>query len=825
MSGRPVMLGIAARLAVFAAAAMAAAPAAQAASSAIELVGAPAGFDQLARPRELLVDIYYGDRKVGEAMAVVAPGTLRFADPSKVAALVPKLVSSPEIIAALSGDLPSHPELVCSPGNSSHCGELSTQGAGIIFDEDHFRVSLFFAARFVRTSPAVADVYLKAPTGPLSLTSSSGLALSGSTGTPATYNLQNRTILSLRNARIRADSSYAAKLGLVVDDLVGEVDRKDLRYSAGLFWAPGLDLTGQRRIVGIGVGTQFDTRADRDILEGTPLVLFLQQTARVELVVEGRLVTSRTYGAGNNVLDTSALPDGSYPVVLRIRQENGMVHEEQRFFVKNAQIAPVGQPLLFAYAGMLANARRFRPISLSNDFYYQIGTARRLNRSIALDVSAIGAGDKNMLEAGGWLITRVGRLRVAGLVSTKGDKGGLLQLGSSGHGSINFNFDIRRVWSSDGRPLIPLPAYVDSFGSAAPTGAQVGNGSYTQVSGSIGYSLGRAYLSVIGSLRHDAGFPMDYTVGPNLNWPIVSKRGVELVLQADAQRTRTTTAAFAGFRLQFTSNRMSLLSTTGHATRRTEGHSGGDADRMVRSFSAEYFHENEDRTQVSAYAGYNRSLDTSDVHAGAAIYSRLGSARGDVLHPLEGQGGLQYGLTVQAGAAIGRDELALGGRDVEESALVVSVDGDRGRSAFDVLVDEQPRGRLVAGASIPIFLQPYRSYKVRLRPVGPLSVDYDSTTRSITLYPGNVANVRWTARSLFTVFGQAVRPDGRPVANAMVQSERGIGETNDEGYFQVDVAGGDRLSFTSGVSGACEARIATVKGEEDLVPLGKVICQ
>ena len=794
-------------------------------ASLIQSAAPPAGFDELTRPREMLLDVYYGDRKVGEARAVVAPGTVRFIDPATLIALVPDVIPSPALTAELSSELPSHPELVCSPGNSGQCGELAPETVGVILDEDHFRASLFFAPKLLRTRPAVGDPYLKPSTGPLSLTSNVGLALSGSTGTSAIYNIQDRTILSLGNARIRSDFSYASRLGLTVDNLVGEIERRDLRYSAGLFWAPGLDLTGQRRIAGIGAGTQFDTRADRELIEGTPLVLFLQQPSRVEMIVEGRLVTSRSYGAGNNVLDTSALPDGSYPVTLRIRQENGGVREEQRFFVKNAQIAPAGQTLLLAYAGMLANSEPHHPISISDNFYYQVGAARRLSRSIAVDLSAVGAAGKNMIEAGGWLVTRHGKVRVAGLVSTKGDKGALVQFGSSGQGPLNFNLDVRRVWSSDGRPLIPLPAFIDSFGTTPPTGAQVGQSSYTQVSGSLGYSLGRAYVSVIGSLRHDRGFRTDYTVGPNLNWPIFSKDGMEIVLQADAQRTRTTTAAFAGLRFQLNSSRLSFLATAGEAVRHTDGGSDSDVSRAVGSLSAEYFHESADRTQVSANAGFERSLDTSDIHAGAAIYSRLGSARGDLLHPLEGRGGLQYGLTLQSGAALDRHELALGGRDIQESALVVSLDGERGRTAFDVLVDDQPRGRLVAGQSVPIFLQPYRSYQVRIRPAGPTSVDYDTGTRSVVLYPGNVAHVRWAARSLFTVFGQAVGPDGRPIANAMVRSERGIGETNDEGYFQIDVAGGDTLSFTRGQSLTCHSKLGTFKEGRDLVPLGKVTCE
>lgn len=798
-----------------------ASPAASAAISA----ATPAGFDELERPHQILVDVYYGDRKVGEAMAVASPGKLRFVDPGRLLGLIPDVIPSAELGAALSGELPSHSELVCQAGNTEKCGELSPDSAGIIFDEDRFRAILFLSPRFLRPVGPTDQAYLSSPTSPLSLTSSTGLAVSGSAAGQASYNLQNRTIVSLRNARLRSDFSYASHFGIVADDLVAEVDRRDFRYSGGLFWAPGLDLTGQRRIAGVGVGTQFDTRADRDTLEGTPIVLFLQQPARVEMVVDGRLVASRAYGAGNVVVDTSELPDGSYPLVLKVRGEDGREREERRFFVKNAQIAPVGQPLYFAYAGLLANTRPDRPISLSNSFYYQLGTARRFSQSLALDLSAVGADGKNMVEGGAWLVTRYGRMRVAALVSTKGDRAALLQIGSSGFGRVNLNLDVRRVWSSDERPLIPLSAPADNFGTTAPTGAQTGSGSYSQLTGSIGYTLGSAYLSVIGSFRRDHGPRSDYTVGPSLNCPLISKNGFQLLLQADAQRTSTTTSGFVGFRAQLTRNNLSFISTLGHATRRGGEGSLGDADRTTRSLSADYFYEAADRTQVSGSAGFDRNLDSDEVHASGAIYSRFGSARGDLLHSFGGEGGLQYGLTLQTGAAINRHDAALGGRDIEESALLVSLDGDRGDSAFDVLVNGQRRGRIGAGQLLPIFLQAYREYQVRLRPIGATSVDFDSSTRKITLYPGNVQYLRWDARRLFTVFGQAMRPDGRPLANAAVQSARGIGETDQHGYFQIDVAAGDMLSFVSAGAPSCEARMGATVPREDFVALGKVICR
>ncbi|WP_163471554.1 TcfC E-set like domain-containing protein, partial [Escherichia coli] len=75
---------------------------------------------------------------------------------------------------------------------------------------------------------------------------------------------------------------------------------------------PGADLVGRRRILGVGVSSQFDTRADRMQLFGSPLVVFLGQRSRVDIYVEGRLVSSQSFEAGNQTLDTNSLPDGSY---------------------------------------------------------------------------------------------------------------------------------------------------------------------------------------------------------------------------------------------------------------------------------------------------------------------------------------------------------------------------------------------------------------------------------------------------------------------------------------------------------------------------------
>jgi Mat/Ecp fimbriae outer membrane usher protein len=787
--------------------------------------GTPAGFDELTRERESLVDIYLGGRKIGEALVTTKPGSLQFKSARDVLDKIPDLIPSPELIDRLGAELPTNSDVVCRAGNAGSCGAISPEFIGIIYDADRFRVDVFVNPKFLKLMNDKREGFLPLPSAPLSLTSSVGLALSGSVGGSSRYNLQDRTVIGLRNARLRVNASMASGLGLVIDDLVGEIDHKSLRYSAGLFWAPGNEFTGQRRILGAGVGTQFDTLANQEAVHGTPLIIFLPQPSRIELLIDGRLVSSRSYPAGNVDIDSTGLPEGSYPVVLRIHPTNGSVREERRFFVKNMQAPPVGHPIFYAYAGVLANTQRHQPISPSDTLYYQAGGAWRFTNKFGLDAGALGTQHKAIAHAGAWLIFDWARFRAAGLVSSAGDKGALLQASSGGNGPLRFSFDLRRIWSSDGQPLIPLPSLIDSFGATPPTGVQLATGSYTQATGSIALRLGSAYLAVVGSFRKDRNFRADYTVGPSINWPVITRRQVQLVLEASAQRTRTTIAGFAGFRMLFTSGGFSVLSRVGSSVQDERGDSKSPVTEAVGTLTAQYSRETAQGTLLNLQAGVDRNIESATVNAGATINSRFGNVRADIFHGVTGTAGTQYDLAFESGVALSPHGSMLGARDAQPSAIMVAVDGDAVNASFNVLVDDAVRGRVKTGQRLSLFMPGYKTYKVRLVPTAPLPVSYDSATREVTLYPGNVQSLAWRAESYFTIFAQAMLPDGAPVTGALVETPHGVAQTDDKGYFQIDVAHGDPIKVARSDGEACQVRLPQLALKDDFASVGKVVCR
>lgn len=797
--------------------------AAAASNVALGTSGTPEGFDQLASARTTMVDVYFGGRKVAETLVTSRPGSLHFHEPQELLAAIPQLIASPEVSSALRSDLPTNSDQICRDSNATNCGLLSPHVLAIIYDEDKFRVDVFINARFLKLVPSTPEGYLPVPKASLSLTSSLGLAASGTFGQSSTYNVQNRTVIGFENARVRMNSSLASHVGFVVDDLVGEIDRRDLRYSGGLFWTPGNDFTGQRRIVGAGVGTQFDTLANQQSLHGTPLLLFLAQPSRVEIFVDARLVSSRSYPAGNVELDTSALAEGSYSVLLRIHEANGAIREERRFFVKNQAAPPPGHPIYYAYAGMLANTKLHQAISLSNTFYFQTGAAWRMTNNFALDVSALGTQHKAIVEAGAWLIMREARLGLAGLASSKGDAGALVQGSWGGHGPLNISFDMRRIWSQDGRPLIPLASYVDTFGETPPTGVQLATGSYTQATASVGLRLGAGFVGIVGSYRKDRHLPADYTIGPSVTYPVINRPNFRLVFEANAQRTRSTTAGYAGLRALFTRGGISVMGSLGESTQNDRQDGEPSRTRAVGDLSAQFSHEGEDGTLVNIQAGADRSIDTSILNAGTTITSRYGNIRADLLHSIERGKQTQYDLSYEAGVALSSHSVSLAGRDLQQSALVVSVHGDSDAS-FNVLVDEAVRGRVKAGRRFSMFVPGYRTYKVRLVPTGSSNLDYDSATRAVTLYPGNVQVLDWRAETLFTVFAQAVNPDGKPISDRLVHSARNISQTDRQGFFQIDVQHGDKVLIDNGDEQACAVELGAVTVKNDFASLGKVVC-
>lgn len=788
-------------------------------------IGMPAGFADLAKAQQVIADIYYGGDRVGEAQLEFQGGTVRLADPALVADMLPGLTDPAAVRAALTGALENHAALVCTPGaDLESCGRLSPTVAGVIFDQDHFRLSIFVNTRYLAVRSASDETYLPAPTAGLSLVDWVAGTVAGSSSGGTDFAIQNRAVLGIRDARLVSTTSYASGIGLKGDVLAAQLDKPGVRYTAGAFWAPGLDLVGRRRIVGASVETQFDTRADKDILIGSPLILSLAQRARVDLLVDNRLVGSRIYDAGNQSLDTSALPDGAYEVVLRIQEFGGAQRQERRFFTKNARIAPVGEWLWFARGGVLVQDRPGAFLSATRDPYAEAGMSRRIGRRFALDGTLVATSDRVMAEVGAYLLTAPAQFRVALLGTTKQDSGFLFQANSTGGSPFNFNIDARRIQSHDDRPLIAAgglePGTVMSATATMPI-VRTSGGSFTQLMGEVGYRLKNAQLNFSAFYRRDRRQD-HYAVGPTARWSVLHRAGLDLTLEANLAQSSIGRSGYAGIRLQLLQPRHSLSATAGVQSIPSRGQ--GRKTDVVGGIQGSWQDDDVLGGNLVLVGSVDHMPGNDIAHGRADLRGPMGALAADVVQQIGGAGQSQFSLTGQTAAIANRHMASLGSRDQSDSMIAVRVQDAPPAALFEVLVNETPRGHVRGGQTLALAVPPYRQYGVRIRPVGGGLVHFDNGARRVSVYPGNVATLAWSVKSVAAMFGRLVWSNGLPVTDADIVARDAVAHTDQAGYFQIETTRSADLTVRAPDGRTCTAMINAPETSSPYVPLGTVAC-
>ncbi|ORM60454.1 hypothetical protein HA45_21870 [Pantoea rodasii] len=106
----------------------------------------------------------------------------------------------------------------------------------------------------------------------------------------------------------------------------GVMDARDIFSAAG--GSINLSQLPLGKINGVRLGsTQAWINPDR-VAHGTPLTLFLTRNARVDAYRGEQLLSSFYLNAGTQTLDTRTFPPGSYPVTLKVLEDNRLVRTQ-----------------------------------------------------------------------------------------------------------------------------------------------------------------------------------------------------------------------------------------------------------------------------------------------------------------------------------------------------------------------------------------------------------------------------------------------------------------------------------------------------------------
>lgn len=757
-------------------------------------VSEPEGFSNLTSEQTLVVDLYFGGIRRGEATIVAAPGTVRLVDVDAAIRLLPPLSERASVAAALSASLSANAQFACvQTSDPQRCGRLSPEVAGVIFDRDRFRLDIFVNPRFLTVADVFADDYLPEPEQGIAVINSLGAVISGGLGGGSDFiNFQDQLVVGSGARRLRAEISYASELGLGADRIAAEWDQPGLRYSVGALWAPGSEIAGQRKLIGAGLSTQIDTRLDRDELLGSPIVVYLERRARVDIMRDGRVLTSAIYEAGNQQIDTSNLPDGSYGIELRIEEPGRPARVERRFYTKSRRIPSLGRTDFFAFGGLLIDEMRRGSLDPSDQPYFQGGVVRRIDENWALG----GAAEATDVGAAGELtatwLTPFSQVRVSAVADTEGTYGGIVQLASSGSSQLSYTFDLRRIEAGEAGAGFGVSRR--SFAAAPRTfDPAAADSGYSQASGIVSYSL--ANLRFLGTFFYRDGGGASaarYSIGPSIEWDFLRAGPFTFTLRSDITATERGSAGFAGVSLRLLGGRSAFTALAGARFTGIDDDPLGDGPVAVVSGAWSPTLAGGD---LALGAGYDRRPGQDDLVLSSDFRHPLGSLSGDLVRTDgPGESATQYSLGLQTTLIAGAGALQFAGRTTTESMVVARVRGARKADTFEVLVNEQLAGTIAGEAPLQLALPSYRAYTLRIRPTAEALLAYDSAPRTVTLYPGTVASLDWRVEPISIKFGRLLTPDGRPVSGAVITGKDVWSETDDAGNFQIEAADGIELT-------------------------------
>jgi hypothetical protein len=769
--------------------------------------GAPEGFELLEAPRPTRITLYYGGQVIGSVAAHFSPGKISFDHPAEIIDKLPAVTDKAKVGATLGAPMDAHQDMLCTVKRVDNCGILAPEIAGVIFDEDALTAELFVNRDYLGIVDSNTDRYLPLPEQNFSTVAGFSGAINGSGNGPSSYTLTNSTVMALGEAKLTTQTT-GSQAGLRFDTAAASIDRNGWNESGGLFRSHPMELLTDRDMAGVSYSTSMKTRLDDQKTRGNDVILYLPRRSYVSIYREGRLYSSQAYEAGNQRIDTSELPDGAYEITLKIQDSDGTTHEEKRFFAKTQDIPPSDQPTFYFDGGLIrkpAGTDSTAP-QITDKPILRAGTVERIAQNAGLNVSVLGVEDRALAETGLIMVEPGMKVSATALTSTRGDLGiqasYLQMLGEDFSTSI----DLRKTWMAKS----PIPGFEDQSNNTTQASASanymidpdVSIGIRASYSEETGYSMVNGSMSGIDQLST--------SIGPYTEWKIWSAGDATLGLTIAAAHTdhQNEASSLLHFSYNFGNYNVSGAGGVSYADRTT-----GPVGNLRLAHT-----DNTPGDIVTLGGGVSTGNRQQVLSSDADWQNSFGHVRGSLQDSLgHSTSGVGYGGSFDVNATQLDDEIDIGGDQSGKSAVIVDVSGDAD-TTMKIFVNNVERSAVQMGDHQVVYLAPFHSYDIRIAPAKNALLDYESSNRRVTLYPGNVVKLHWDVNKFYVVSARIVTPDRKPLADAVLQESRAQVTTDRNGRMQAELSTPKRLSFTPQTGAACQVALP-----QDVKPVNGVL--
>jgi hypothetical protein len=762
-------------------------------------------------------DLFISDEFKGSAVTSYTDGWCEIEDPDDAARQIDTVQgSSAKFAALLTGKIEQYRRI---------------EGIGSIScDPLTFRIVVIPDQSLVKGTSLTWGRKLGDPESGFSLHQTFGGAAYGDAENPSSSAFTHRGLASYGDVFARANGFVAQDAPYQLNEATVGTIIDTYQARSGLLQLRGQSFSPSLRFAGLQFETAENLFVDNDAARGSRLEIFVPTRSTVRFFRESQLIAVQVLDFGLQEVDTSSFPQGSYDVDIIITDNTGRETRDRRFFTKAGFLASRARPTFSLSAGTVRDILDVTSTPIAQggmrmrvtDFF-DVGTG-----ITATDSDSIGSLDITSFY-------RSVRFGLSGAATPEGDTGYSYLAGFSYEGfSAN-----GQLISADGEdrslqdfPLDPTkPGYIPSL-VASPTDLYIQtqrsqNLNLLQTVGQflLRYSIQRNQIGDSDN-RWAKGFSADWLALNSTNDQLTFRVGD---FNTDSGRNKTAQILFI-HRLNVNWHLESQLmyrdnSDGGYETLALTGINYNS--RLLQSSTGSQLRLTEEARRLKDTGDTQNSFTTNLSSIITGDYLRATSFVRDI----RGSGGTStttLGLNAESTFLVAnKGEVSVAFPPQNESVFVAEVEGNQlsDDQQFNVLVNGQAQSVINAHEKAFVSLSPYRTYKVSIVPVeGSSLVDYDAAVYEITLFPGNVVQRTWRVDKVFVLIGRLLDLDGNPIVRERIKGLKGYGFTEDDGTFQVEISGTEKLYIES-KRHSCVIELELPPDPGYFVDVGDVVCK
>ncbi len=831
--------------------------------------GPPPGFSDadLNVTQTNYISLYYGNTFLGNVMGTYDNDTINLGDLLAQVKQIPGILQPEVVAAALKGNIATNSDHLCSGANQSnqentkpYCSVIAPEVAGVIFDPDNYRADIFLNPKYLSaeavasTRPTIAD-----STAGFSYIANNSFTASATTETQ-TYSLNNISYFGEENNNLNIQSNLTqnntqGQNGISTYTLQNaEITRLNngLYYQVGMF-SPisGGGFIGAPTVLGASVQNYGVLNSTA---QGSPVPLFFALPSQVAVYKNGYLISTQSFNAGKQQLDTSSFPAGSYDLTLKITNNLNQTTTQTVFFVKQSSLPPSGSPNYQASLGVLqgnTNASGGSGIVIPSFVSVPVFTytqIRKLGAAYGLQSSVMTSFNRAYLSE---LLNYYGvnwQLSPGALLSNNKQYGWLLNASF-----LPVNFPDLQIMSNNQQ--------ISNSQNTNSTGSDVTMSNFSPVSSasfqstnSLNWTINpRTQLGLTESYQKSPGAGGVVQYGINMSRVLMQNELMALNLSGSVIKINGQDPTYS-LQLSSTFNTVYDISVgvaAGYNNANTIQYANGGSYSVYKPNYSESVNKNfswgpNGTSNLAAnaqfdqtYMGNNNTLALNYISQYMAADLTYNNNKAITYTDMGGGALVSSSQTFNQISANFQDNIAVTGSGIafgylggNNAGVMTSLKAPAPVNA-DVYINGQDVGQVSSGGSRGFFLNPYQTYQVTIQPQGAAEYGFDSRPKQEVLYAGNMADLQWVLTKQYVLFAQIVNSNNKPLSNMLMISNNpnDFNTTDDNGYIQANMPeDASSIEFKDINGNSCKVTInpkeISTQDQNDLVVLNTpLVCE